>query len=406
MPSRSTCERMKDLCLKGKYQAVSCELGTFTVRSLGELISIHDLREIKSAVNSEQQWLAKKIVLPNAGCSYSKEHAKAFENKIFHSPNGNCVLDNIRYILASDLATLSGNGWVHFSIMMGIADILHRQNSQTGALMLNNVLLMNNDNLNDYIDKHISPSMTHLIVFANVGKYSNGEVFFSDPTQNGNHWTMIFIDLTVNQWFYCDPASWDMPADTKGLLSPLVEAAYKKADIRIKSFKGITQAHVHSEETNNKCSKRCLRNMPLQTCSNICGVAAAVMGAIACSAPTLWKDAFLNRCGILPSGLSWLMSPSSHSDFLRHIVISWLLTDSISLSMLGIMPEKVSPPSSSRIASSTRTTSKGHDVVIIPDDEAAEVDDVSTNETTYNPHKFKRQGVIRSTNGKQSKEKV
>jgi hypothetical protein len=101
---------------------------------------------------------------------------------------------------------------------MGIAEILHRQSSKTGALMLNNVLMMSEENLKDYINTCISPSLKYLILFANVGENEKGEVFFSNLRQKGNHWTLFYIDLTVNKWFYCDPASWNMPANIKGLL--------------------------------------------------------------------------------------------------------------------------------------------------------------------------------------------
>jgi hypothetical protein len=165
--------------------------------------------------------------------------------------------------------------------MMGTSEILHRQSSQTGALILNNVLMMSEDNLKDYINTCISPSLKYLILFANVGKNEKGEVFFSNPRQKGNHWTFFYIDLTVKQWFYCDPSSRNMPANIKGLLSPIVQAVYQRIHITTKSLKGITQAHIHTEETPNKCSRKCLKNMPLQTCSNICGVAVAIIGGIA-----------------------------------------------------------------------------------------------------------------------------
>ncbi|XP_031571131.1 uncharacterized protein LOC116305375 [Actinia tenebrosa] len=178
MPSRSACEQMKDLCCKGKFPAISCELGTFTVHSLSQLIRIHDLRDVKSAVISEQKWLSKQINVPNEACCISKELAKVFTDKIFHTPDVSIVLDNNSYILASDLATVAGNGWVHFSIMLGIAEILNRQSCQTSALMVNDLVMMNEDNLNDYVDTHISPTVKYLILFANVGKTGNGDFFF------------------------------------------------------------------------------------------------------------------------------------------------------------------------------------------------------------------------------------
>lgn len=90
------------------------------------------------------------------------------------------------------------------------------------------------------------------------------------------------------------------------------------------------------------------------------------MGGIAAKAPTLWLHTFLNRKGTLPSDLQWLTSPSSHSDFLRHSVISWLLTNSIDLSVMGIASEEVAGPPTIVRGKRTRKVS---DVVIIADDD-------------------------------------
>ena len=45
----------------------------------------------------------------------------------------------------------------------------------------------------------------------------------------------------------------------------------------------------------------------------------------------------------MPNSLKWLLKPTVHSDFLRCSIISWLLTDSIDLSTLGITREQVKP---------------------------------------------------------------
>ena len=122
IPSESTCQHMKELCLKGNYVAVDCDIGAFTLDSIELLLKIHSLRNVKHAVLKEQQWLKKEINLPDSACSYSKEHLVCYAEKIFNTPNHHSPLPSNRCILASDLATIAGTGWLNFCVITGITE--------------------------------------------------------------------------------------------------------------------------------------------------------------------------------------------------------------------------------------------------------------------------------------------
>lgn len=110
-----------------------------------------------------------------------------------------------------------------------------------------------------------------------------------------------------------------------------------------KPVSGIVPAHIESFGRSHSCCNNCLKNIPVQTCANVCGVAAAVLAGIACVAPYLWTNVFLNRNAEIPTSFEWLLKPIVYSDFLRCSIISWLLTASINLSILGITREQVKP---------------------------------------------------------------
>ena len=140
--SESTCQQMKELCLKGNYVAVDCDIGAFTLDSIELLLKIHSLRNVRHAVLKEQQWLKKEINLPDSACSYSKEHLVCYAEKIFNTPNHRSPLPSNRCILASDLATIAGTGWHNFCVITGITEILNRDSEETAALILNNMVLV------------------------------------------------------------------------------------------------------------------------------------------------------------------------------------------------------------------------------------------------------------------------
>lgn len=343
IPSESTCQQMKELCLKGNYVAVDCDIGAFTLDSIELLLKIHSLRNVKHAVLKEQQWLKKEINLPDSACSYSKEHLVCYAEKIFNTPNHHSPLPSNRCILASDLATIAGTGWLNFCVITGITEILNRDSEETAALILNNMVLVDEQDLPEYVNCNIRGGVKYVVLFANVGKNKRNEVFISKPGHPGNHWTLLYVDLTVNKWYYIDTFCWGMPENLKNAVSPFVSAIYQQGGMALKPVSGIVPAHIESFGLSHSCSKACLKNIPVQTCGNICGVAAAVLAGIACATPCLWRNVFLNRNTEMPNILKWLLKPTVHSDFLRCSIISWLLTDSIDLSTLGITREQVKP---------------------------------------------------------------
>ena len=80
----------------------------------------------------------------------------------------------------------------------------------------------------------------------------------------------------------------------------------------------------------------CFPNIPLQTCGNICGVIATVMVVISCINPTLWRFGFLDAKTTLSSQISWPKHPTSHSCYLRRVLIHWVITKDVDLQLLGI----------------------------------------------------------------------
>ena len=206
---------MIELCLKGNYVAVDCDMGAFTPDSIEVLLRIHSLRNVKHAVHKEQQWLKKEVNLPDSACSYSKEHPVCYAEKIFNTPNQYSVLSSNRCILASDLATIAGTGWLNFCVITGITEILNRNRKETAALILKNMVLVDEQDLPEYVNCNIGGGVKYVVLFANVGKNKRNEVFISKPGHQGNHWTLLYVDLKVNKWNYIDTFCWGMAENLK-----------------------------------------------------------------------------------------------------------------------------------------------------------------------------------------------
>lgn len=87
--------------------------------------------------------------------------------------------------------------------------------------------------------------------------------------------------------------------------------------------------------STHQCSNNCFRNIPLQTCGNICGVIATTLGAICSLDQVLWRHGFLNQKVPLPEPIAWILTPTAHADYLRHVIIHWLMARHVDLKMLG-----------------------------------------------------------------------
>ena len=68
-----------------------------------------------------------------------------------------------------------------------------------------------------------------------------------------------------------------------------------------------------------------LWGFPFQTCGNVCGVIVAILAVVAQKVPNIWQNVILSQTRSLPSGLKWLLDPTTFSDYLREVIISWLV---------------------------------------------------------------------------------
>lgn len=55
--------------------------------------------------------------------------------------------------------------------------------------------------------------MKYVIFVVNVGKVV--EVFFGSFNRLGNYWIFLYIDLIINEWYYCDFYGWGMLKNIK-----------------------------------------------------------------------------------------------------------------------------------------------------------------------------------------------
>ena len=181
---------------------------------------------------------------------------------------------------------------------------------------------MDNETLQKQVSKIVRRKPSSHTFISLVGKTT--EVFLSSRKRKGCHWTMTCVYLVSNTWFYCDTLGSNPPSDLK---KEVLEAINNIHCLPKKHFKKYFNCHMPSSANvyHHKCSSKCFKNIPFQTCGNVCGVIVAILAVVAQKIPNIWQDVIFSQTCTLPSGLNWLLEPTTYSDYLREVIISWLV---------------------------------------------------------------------------------
>ena len=321
IPSESNCTTMLKSLVEGKFSAVSCSLGTYTKSSLQTLLKIYALREISKSVREEIEWLNATTSAPNKEC-VSPSFLVDFKKLLLENIDGSVVFNDT--ILASDLMKLTGNKWLNLALVQGFVDLLNDYHSETAIFVLNDLMLFNDEKLRK--ESQLYGKQLRFITFIiNVGGNIK-ETFVTTPMKPGLHWTLFYVDTTQNKWFYCDTLGWAVPTDLTSTVNDILEALSSELPFAIKPVQGrfLALKPQSMGHGSHQCTNTCFQNIPLQKCGNVCGVIIIVMAAISCISPRLWRLGFLDVKKSLSSQISWLKDPTSHSSYLRRVLIHFL----------------------------------------------------------------------------------
>ena len=328
---------MLDTLRDGKYQAVSCSLGTYTNSSLDTLLNVHSLRDISQQVRLEKTWLTKTPPLPNHQCALPG-FLDVYQKLLFDNAADKVVINT--GILTSDLANLTSNRWLNIAMINGFIHLLnaHHHNTMTAVFMLNDLLMLNDVDLQRHARSVMRGKQIKAIVFIiNVaGGIKKTDV--ATPNKPGRHWSLLYIDAVENKWFYCDTLAWPPPTNINTTVNAILNVLAMEFPVFRRPAQGRFIAHKPegNQRGSHQCTNGCFKNVPLQSCGSVCGVIVVVMGAISSLYPTLWRAGFLDPRAPVSNEFLWLRNPTLHSCFLRRVLIHWICSKDIDLQLLGI----------------------------------------------------------------------
>ena len=192
-------------------------------------------------------------------------------------------------------------------------------------------------NISDVAKKiRVRNVMPKKIIFAvNVGKRNEstyvGNTKVEGKVVRGCHFSMGVYYTEENQLVYGDSLGWPIPDSVIQTFNQLLSLLF---GVHISKATAFSYCHSPQEnQSGHSCFKGCWKHYPLQTCTHICGVSAIVSMCLAASA----DKSFLSLKGSpeqVDMGYNYLKKISYYSDFVRLIVMQWLLNSEIDVSAL------------------------------------------------------------------------
>ena len=340
---------------KGKYKAVTCSVGTYTGSSVDTLLNIHKLRDISQGVKRELKWLNITPPLPNSQC-VQPGFLESFKKLLFKNKDDRVVID--KAILASDLGTLTCNNCLNIATTQGFINLLNANdvNMETAAFILNDLLqLIQTDILKSARTVRHGRAINYIVFVINAAGNIK-QTCVESPNNPECHWSLLYIDVVENKWFYCDTLGWVPPTDLNSKVEFIPNVFSQEFTLFRKPAHRRFIAHKlqGNSYVAHKFTDACFQNIPLQSCGSICGVIVVAMGAISCINSTLWRSGFLGTKSSLPVEISWIKNRTLHSCYLRRVLLHWITAQDVDLQLLGIKPfVPESQCNRNRLASST-----------------------------------------------------
>ena len=215
------------------------------------------------------------------------------------------------------LRNLVGRRWATDTEITAIFDILNEQHSDAlyfSARPTRFLYAFSKFKKKVHLVKESGTKLRYLYVAINVGCSCESGYYVADGKRNGCHWALLFADLEKCKCYYGDSLGWPLPTNLEEVVRPNINKI--EEDLQVDLLNSIAVLNKVTEET--------------QTCNNVCGIVTMIMAAVLSNCQECWP-------GISTSHPQheWLLHPSDYSDFLRIMVMDWMMKDIVDIGILS-----------------------------------------------------------------------
>ena len=321
----------------------------FDLAALKKLLLLHEMKDIKHEVQKEKIWFGKLAISvrqPHGTPDLDPALVSTFCNMLQDRSEG-YFWPSIQ-LKTCEIKRLAVDRWVSDLILYRIIELLNDSNPDIFVFYYNFVSDIT-DIARGIQNRHGNATPKKIIFAVNVGKWNDetyvGNTVVGEKVVSGCHFSMGIYNTAENELFYGDSQGWPMPQSVLQNLQELLSLIFGRETSEATVF---SNCHIpHKGDIIHSCSKNCWRYYPLQTCTHICGISAIISMCLAAS-PEDYFHSLKGTTDKVIRGFDYLKNISNYSDFLRLIVMQWLLTGKIEISALRCAhtvnhPEKSKP---------------------------------------------------------------
>ena len=343
----------------------------YNLQIISDLLKIHRACDVSKEVQRELDWYAEMVDWPADVEEYpQQESITHFQNLLYSSrihavlPDYDMPFDveeypqqesithfqNLLYssrihavlpdydMPVDELSKLCCTRWLSSDHICWMTEMLNKAQGETYCVFMNYV-----GNVKRFVTQRIAPLQpkpSKYLFILNVGR-DRGSVYLGSDLKPGNHWTVCYVDTNRRIITYGDSIAWERP---EILVEKIAEYVHEIKDENIALY-SFVYAHdpLALGSSGHHCGSKCASLYPLQRCSNVCGVVALVVAAIACLAPNHFNELINQGIGRRCTHMSFLKDPTKYSKYLRFVLMSWFAEKRINVSHVLPKPSLLPP---------------------------------------------------------------
>lgn len=329
MPTKETLLKWKNhlSCESNRKCAIHCPFGVFPAQSIDDMIRLHKAYSIKHEVADELKWFKSSIQRPGMMTDYPSPESVSMFKSLIHTTRYDQEIPGYG-MDPQELSKVCCNRWLSSDHILWIVKTLNSMQSSTICVYLNFV-----SDIKKFVARSLQPDQTRpssIVFILNVGKSSDGSVFLGNDLNQGNHWSICYLDCEKRVATYADSLAYNVPACLKQKVAEFYKEIYGEGMVNF----SYTKCHDHTGSCDGKCGVKCAKFYPLQTCGSVCGLVAVTSAALACLAKRFFRDLISkeknNRKNAQLVGF-FFTTPSRYSKYLRTVLATWIVQKTINI---------------------------------------------------------------------------
>ena len=325
MPTKKKLFDWKDKLVSenksGRKCVVHSPFGVFSEESINDLIRLHRARVIKAEVAEEMDWLNSSMEKPSMVADHPLPESISMFKSLIHSQRFDEEIAEYG-MSPQELSKVCCNRWLSCDHILWIVKKLNSMQSSTMCVYLNFVR-----DIKRFVAKRLRPDQprpSSLIFILNVGKSHDGSVYLSDDENQGNHWSICYLDKGKRTVTYADSLAYNVPTSLKEKITEIYKEIYDE-EMSGFSFK---KCHDHTGRKDGKCGPKCAKSYPLQTCGSVCGLVAITSTALACLAKSVFQNLISKDAKF--TGF-FFTTPSKYAKYLRMVLCTWIVKKTVTI---------------------------------------------------------------------------